>query len=75
MRSFAAVEAFTVKVIVGLGNPGRQYEHTRHNAGFWVVDELARRWNINLNSKNFVQLLRRVTMQAKKWSLLNPKLI
>jgi peptidyl-tRNA hydrolase, PTH1 family len=32
-----------VKLIVGLGNPGREYETSRHNAGFWFVDELARR--------------------------------
>ncbi len=32
-----------MKLVAGLGNPGRTYEHTRHNAGFEVVDELARR--------------------------------
>lgn len=37
-------------LIVGLGNPGRKYESTRHNAGFWVIDELARRYNITVSN-------------------------
>ncbi|WP_201534576.1 aminoacyl-tRNA hydrolase [Psychrobacter ciconiae] len=39
----------TLKLIVGLGNPGAEYMMTRHNAGFWFVQHLAQQFNITLN--------------------------
>ncbi|KLL02525.1 MAG: peptidyl-tRNA hydrolase [Mycoplasmataceae bacterium RC_NB112A] len=42
-----------MKLIVGLGNPGREFENTRHNLGFWIINQLASKLNVELNRKKF----------------------
>lgn len=41
-----------IRLFVGLGNPGAQYQATRHNAGFWWVDALAQQWNIGWQAQS-----------------------
>ena len=45
-----------MKIIIGLGNPGRQYEDTRHNAGFMVVDKFAEKHGVDTVSYTHLTL-------------------
>lgn len=62
-----------MKCIVGLGNPGKKYEQTRHNVGFMVIDELAKRHNASLSKKKFNGLYAMETIQGEKVILLAPQ--
>jgi PTH1 family peptidyl-tRNA hydrolase len=62
-----------LRLIVGLGNPGAEYARTRHNAGFWLVDELARRHGgtFRFEGKHQAELAR-VRMGGEELWLLKP---
>jgi len=63
-----------IKLIVGLGNPGREYEATRHNAGFWWVDELVREHGISFKVEGkFHGLVARATLHGHEVHLLKPQ--
>ena len=59
-------------LLVCLGNPGDQYENTRHNAGFMVADELAERHNIPVQRLKFRALTNTVTIGDEKVLLMKP---
>ena len=62
-----------VKIVVGLGNPGREYAATRHNLGFMVVDELARRLAAAERRNRFRSDLVEVSDGGEKVVLLKPR--
>ena len=59
-------------LLVGLGNPGDQYEHTRHNVGFLVADELAERSHVPVQRLKFRALTNTVTVGDRKVLLMKP---
>ena len=62
-----------IKLIVGIGNPGAEYTHTRHNAGFWFIDELAWSWKASLkDEKKFYGAVARVSHEGNDIWLLKP---
>ena len=60
-------------VIVGLGNPDRKYEKTRHNIGFDVIDALAERYHISVTDKKHKDLCGTGIIEGKKVHFVKPQ--
>ena len=61
-----------MKVILGLGNPGRQYEATRHNVGWWVLDHLADVWHFDGWKRNGEAMVSTATVGGARVRLIKP---
>lgn len=59
-------------LIVGLGNPGREYDGTRHNIGFEAIDSLGRKYSIDLNKSKFKGVFGEGFIEGEKVILLKP---
>lgn len=60
-------------IIAGLGNPGKQYEHTRHNAGFDAIDCIASRYQISITEKKHKALCGKGIIDGTKVLLVKPQ--
>jgi peptidyl-tRNA hydrolase, PTH1 family len=62
-----------IRLLVGLGNPGPEYKDTRHNAGFWFIDAVAREWRVNLApERSYFGLMARANLREGPVWLLEP---
>lgn len=60
-------------IIVGLGNPGREYENTRHNMGFIAIDKIAEIYDCKINKLKYKSLIGSCTIDGKKVLLMKPQ--
>ena len=68
-----SIRSIDLKVIVGLGNPGSKYTETRHNAGFWFIEEVARAYSATFRTdKKFHGEVAKVSIEGKEIWLLKP---
>ena len=66
-------EGDNMKLIVGLGNPGKEYEKTRHNAGFRFIDNYAEKKGLSFNKEKFKGLYAELNHNGEKVILLKPQ--
>lgn len=62
-----------MKIIAGLGNPGKEYEGTRHNIGFSVIEQLAEQYNISMTEKKHKAIYGKGMIEGEKVILLKPQ--
>lgn len=62
-----------MKIIAGLGNPGKEYENTKHNVGFLTIDILAEKYNIKVNKIKFKGLIGEGMIEGHKVILVKPQ--
>ena len=62
-----------MKVVIGLGNPGKKYEKTRHNIGFIVVDSLRKKFNLTDEREKFQALVSEKNIDGEKVIFLKPQ--
>lgn len=62
-----------MKLIVGLGNPGKEYENTRHNMGFMAIDRFANKHNVSITKNKFDGLYEELMINSEKVILLKPQ--
>lgn len=62
-----------MKVIIGLGNPGKKYEDTRHNAGFMTIDKISEKWGIPVTQNKFRALVGEGRVEGEKVLLVKPQ--
>jgi len=61
-----------MKIIVGLGNPGKEYKNTRHNIGFMVLEELASRYPLEKQESKFEAIIGHARIKGEKVLLVKP---
>lgn len=62
-----------IRMAIGLGNPGKEYEKTRHNIGFMVLDEMADRYAVPIRNEKFGVLSGRGRVEGKDFFLVKPQ--